>query len=463
MRQLPFTPQVQLTSAPLLNTAAAGPPKQIKRFTEVSNPIRKIGFYASLGFMFFRFSEAHQLLNMVLGINTFPLYIFGIPAIIGLILSGGVRRAFSMKCGWYWLGYLVWLVMCIPFSFWPGGSFGVVLSYVRTQWLTFFLIAGLVMTWRECWILINMLAVAGVVAVGTGKFFVTTSANSRIELTAGTYANANDYAALLILMVPFLALVMFTPRRNVLWRAGALFTLLYGGYLILATGSRGGLVGVIAAGLFVLVKLSMRARIMALAGFTVGGLFLVSVTSDTIVTRLTTVFSNADGGASESAQIRSQLFRFAVMDTITHPVFGVGPGQFGDFTGSQTRHTEGGNPGLWFQTHNTYLQVSAECGLPAFFFFAAALLSTLRLLSRIYAGTKRRVGESEELKKLNLSALCMLASFIGFGSAVFFLSFAYHFHLPAMTGIAMVMAQVAEHEFGIPVLRAGRVPAARPR
>src|SRR5438309_7502194 len=161
-----------------------------------------MGFYAALGFMFFRFSEAHQLLTVTLGFNTYVLYIFGLPAMAAVIMSGGLRRAFSFRCAWYWLGYLVWLVLCIPFSFWPGGSFGTVFPYVRYEWLTFFLIAGLVMTWKECWLLINMLAAAGFVAVASGKLFATKVANSRVELLVGTYANANDFAALVILMCP---------------------------------------------------------------------------------------------------------------------------------------------------------------------------------------------------------------------------------------------------------------------
>jgi O-antigen ligase len=429
---------------------------------ELSNPIRKMGFYAALGFMFFRFSEAHQILAFTLGLNLYVLYIFAIPAIVSLILSGGIRRAFSMRCAWYWLGYLGWLVMCIPFSFWPGGSFFTVLWYVRTEWLTFFLIAGLVMTWRECWIMLNMLALAGLVAVASGRFF-STGVESRVELAFGTYSNSNDFAALLILMVPFLALVLFTPRRSVLVRIAVVGPLIYGIYLILSTGSRGGLVATGLVAIYILAKLPMRLKLLAVAAFSVGGVLFVTALPRETFDRLMTVFSQVqvDSSAGESAQVRREILKHAAVDMITHPVFGVGPGQFGDYTGKETRHADGsGSPGLWYQTHNTYLQVGAEDGLPALAFFLAALGSTFRLLSRVYSRTLRPKA-TDEIRKLNLAAFCMLISMVGFCTAVFFLSFAYHFHLPAMAGIAMSLAQAAEHEFGIPMKGAGGLPGLR--
>jgi O-antigen ligase len=420
-----------------------------------------MGFYASLGFMFFRFSEAHQILSFALGFNTFILYLFGLPAIAAVLMSGGLRRAFSFKCGWYWLGYLVWLVLCIPFSHWPGGSFGSVLNYMRTAWLTFFLIAGLVMTWKECWILINMLAVSGVIAVVSGKVFAIRAANSRVGLAFGTYANANDFAALLILMCPFLALVVLTPKRNLILRAISFLALMYGLYLVLATGSRGGMVAIAVTAVYILAKVSMRVRVVALLGFGLAATILFTVLPSAIRTRLTTVFENTDVGASESATIRRELFKFAVVDTFTHPLFGVGPNQFGNYTGDQTHHQNGtDSAGLWFETHNTYLQVSAENGIPAFVFFCCALVSTFRLLNRTYKRTAG-AGAVKEVKKLHLAAFCMLVSMIGFCIAVFFLSFAYHFHLPAMTGIAMVLATAAEQEFGISLNPASIRPGLR--
>jgi len=409
-----------------------------------------MGFYAALGFMFFRFSEAHQFLAVTLGFNTYPLYVFGLPAIAAVLMSGGLRRAFSFRCGWYWFGFLVWLVIDIPFSFWPGGSFFVVLAYVRTQWLTFFLIAGLVMTWKECWLMINMLSLSGMVAVATGKLFAV-EGYTRMRLSVGTYGNPNDFAALLILMGPFIALQIFTPKRNLLVRVIAVPVLLYGLYLILATGSRGALVAIAIAAAYVLTKVSMRVRVGALLGFCAAGLVVTPVLPDSIRTRLTTVFANTDVGAAESASVRREILKEASLYTLTHPLFGVGPGQFGNYNGQQTHHREGSNdPGIWFETHNAYLQVSSECGIPALILFLAALISTFRLMNRIYKRTKGAAA-TKELKNLHMSVFYMLVSMIGFYVAVFFLNFAYMFQLPAMTGIAMVLATVAEQEFGIPM------------
>jgi hypothetical protein len=79
-----------------------------------------------------------------------------------------------------------------------------------------------------------------------------------------------------------------------------------------------------------------------------------------------------------------------------------------------------------------------------------ALGSSYRLIQRVFQRTKRRK-PSPELKKLNLAAFCMLVSMVGFCVAIAFVNFGYHFFVPALVGLAVVLTEVTEREFQIPL------------
>ena len=63
------------------------------------------------------------------------------------------------------------------------------------------------------------------------------------------------------------------------------------------------------------------------------------------------------------------LLKRSVSETISHPLFGVGPGQFPVRSWKRRKRKT-----TWFQwlgTHNSYTQVSSECGIPAFICYLA--------------------------------------------------------------------------------------------
>jgi O-antigen ligase len=56
--------------------------------------------------------------------------------------------------------------------------------------------------------------------------------------------------------------------------------------------------------------------------------------------------------------------------TARRPLFGVGPGQFASYTG------------LWRVTHNTYTELSSECGIPALILFLLVIRECFKNLAR---------------------------------------------------------------------------------
>src|SRR3954466_3825864 len=72
--------------------------------------------------------------------------------------------------------------------------------------------------------------------------------------------------------------------------------------------------------------------------------------------------------------------------TFSHPILGVGPGDFSFVSWDERKATTGAG-GESLVSHNTYTQISSETGLPGFFFFAATLVLSFRYAYRSYRDT----------------------------------------------------------------------------
>jgi len=213
----------------------------------------------------------------------------------------------------------------------------------------------------------------------------------------------------------------------------------YGFFLIFSTGSRGGLAALVLAYL-VFLYCSNAAR--RAAGLAVGAvalltvpLFLPALTRN----RLATVVGETNAEADESSESRTYLFQQSVRYTLQYPLFGVGPDQFSNFEGSESRSK--GLHGAWHATHCAYTQVSSECGVPALLFFAGGITSAVLLVVRLYRNAKRK-----GVQDIANACFCYLLGMAGYLAALAFLSNAYTFHLPAMIGLAISIAFAGTRE-----------------
>ncbi len=84
----------------------------------INNPARRMGLYFALAVVFLRYSLLHEVLAYFGGFNTRLLYVFSIPALLLLFGSNGLSRAFSSRTTKYWLLFIVWLFITVPFSYW---------------------------------------------------------------------------------------------------------------------------------------------------------------------------------------------------------------------------------------------------------------------------------------------------------------------------------------------------------
>jgi hypothetical protein len=423
------------------------------------DPGQKMALYALLPLLFFVMSSVHEALRVALHINLYPLYIFGIPALAGLVLSGGIQRAFRERAVLYWTGFCACFVLAVPFSSWRSSSALLVFYYFRTVYVVLLFVAGLTVSWRDCKLVMRTIAVAATAFVGVALVFKQVDNSGRSGLEFGSLQNSNDLAAVLILLLPFLLWFLFSSRWLVL-RLAACGMIVMGFYAILHTGSRGSLVALVVASFFYLWRATWRQRLGFLCLAPIAAATLLAVVPKSALNRITqfsqaaTIDDTIALAAAESTQSRMRLLRTSIEYTLHFPLFGVGPGQFLNYEG-QHDILPGLKRGMWHVTHNAYTQVSSECGIPAFLFYIAAIVASFRLLSRVYRQARARSDGGD----IRAMAFCLMLSMTGFCAAIVFLSLAYSVYLPVLSGLAVAVARAAPEEFRARSATAAASPA----
>lgn len=397
--------------------------------SSVRGALQSIGFNCALGYIFLRFSDLHEMIAAVSHVDTYLLYLFAPVALLAVILSGRLPYVFRQATARFWLGFAVWVTLAVPFSTWRGGSFAAVTSYLKVNFIMLLIVAALARTWRDCRKVIYTIAAAAVVDVIAAYVFLKPGAE-RLQLQwSGTIGNSNDLAAHLLLVLPFLLFVGLKPRVALPFRIVSFAVVAIGIFQILRTASRGALLALVASIFLLFIRGSAKQKLTVAAVAAVAMVSLAMLPSVTL-TRLLSFSrsSSTSEEAMESSDIRQYELQRSIIETFTHPLFGVGPSQFPSFEGRSVKGGQGG----WLETHNSFTQISSECGLPAIGLYVSALVSTFVLLSRI---RKNAVGRYA--REIRTAEFCIKIGLFAFTVAIFFVNFGYNFHIPAISGLVI--------------------------
>jgi O-antigen ligase len=424
---------------PLSTPAAREPFDESER----DNPLRKIAFYAGLGFIFLRLSILSELLLYTTHVNFYLLYIFAPPAILGALATGGIGRTLRSNAGKLWLAYFVWMIIGTPFSSWKGESTFLVLAYARFTLPMLFVAGGLAMNWKEIRLLFYTFAAAALVNLSTARLLSKTDAEGRTVLTAsGNIGNSNDLGAQLLLVLPFLLFVVLDRTRNIVLRLALVPLLAYGVWVVLGTASRGCMIALAAMFVFALFRATPGQRAATFAFGLVLAVTIPFLLSSNVRARLSTLFSekNMDAElaaeARESRDVREYVFKQSVKYTLMHPIFGVGVGQFSNYEGGES--LSAGNHGKWTVTHNFMTQISSESGIPALIFVLLSLGTAVLAVGRAY-----RMAKNRGFRDIENACFCFQLAMIGYVGSIVFLAQAYHYYLPTMVGFAIAISTVA--------------------
>jgi len=219
--------------------------------------------------------------------------------------------------------------------------------------------------------------------------------------TTGIVHNPNTLAFELTTMLILAVFAFFLVKGRWL-KAGLLLLAFADGAVILSTLSRSGFISLAAVLVFMFFKLTRSARVIAIVMMiaVLGGL--------AAQTNLVKRFERID-------EIKDvDRFRIAVIGINAakdNPLFGVGMGNFlRDFARYDTVNFRRPLP-----THDMYLDLSAQMGLPALLLYLAILWITWRRLRRMELRLKEAGEERSFLYIFNLAVQCFLVNLCVFG------------------------------------------------
>lgn len=177
--------------------------------------------------------------------------------------------------------------------------------------------------------------------------------------------------------------------------------------------SRGGLLGLVAAMLFVAARSHRRARNLTTVLVLLGG-FNLAYPHSPFWRFLDPNHSDIESSDNHRASWEASLRMIS-----DHPLTGIG---IGTFKSQMEKYRPAWYDGPPFMAHNAYLGVTAEMGIPCLPLFLGVLIATYVSLEKTYRN--RFVPPL-----LSQAAVGLQASLLGCAIAIFFFSAEYHEHL----------------------------------
>lgn len=279
----------------------------------------------------------------------------------------------------YWL----FMVATLPLAIYSGRALGVVKYFLPAVVL---LAAVLVCApTRQS---LRRLQLGTVLATAVYAAYVLlfgTSRSGRLDAGLGAY-DSNDMAALLGLMLPLALGLIRTERRWVrLAVAGAAVLFLLA---VIASGSRGGALGLGAGAIVYVLGLKSRRRFLGLGVLAVATL-LVWNFSPSFQERMSSLTNLEDDYNTTHEYGRKAVWKRGRQYIRENPIIGVGAGNFPDREGLYFAEAYSGlRGGKWSTAHNAYVQAFAELGILGGSLFVAILLYGVRHAWRLWRGVR---------------------------------------------------------------------------
>lgn len=423
-------------------------PAQIKPAGRASNSVQTLGFVLLCAFNLSGFANdwCLRLLGTKAYLSTITLVL--VPLV--WIFSGHALDGLRTKTGLLWTMFLGWMILAAPFSVWRAGSAAMLANYVPRAYLNFFYISTFVASLRKCrqWMYVQIAAGAALLltCAAFGKIGDDPS-DARFRIPDSLFfANANELAlALLLAICSFLFLL---HQRPLLSRIAGIVGIVIASCYAFRTGSRGCVIAASAmlVSLFLLSRSKLKFAGLGVALLGIALAIALGAESSPTLHRLSLIVSDgssepeaeSDLSSVASQQEREELFKSSLRYTIAHPLFGVGPDQFAAAVSEDAERT--GEHIAWLGTHNTYTQLSSECGLAALIFYVGVIALCIRSNLRLHRQTRGRP------LCQNIAALsqCLLAATVVFAASAFFFHMAYSAYLPIIAGSTVALERAAQ-------------------
>jgi len=412
-------------------------------------PLLKFSFYC---FCIFNLAYYSRFFEWQLWYLHVPLVTSSI-ALLGAAMEGKLLSTLGTKIGMCMAALTALYAINVPLSSWKAGSFQIFTqSWLKS--ITAFLIAGaLVTTVRHCRTSLNSIGFGA----GMGAVLVVWKGHivgGRLVMGAGTFGNSNEIAFDVLLGLPFLTLILVDGNSGKLKRLLAFCLIGASVVALLRSGSRAGLIGFVVLCFLLFLRTSVAGKAAMAFVAMVFVMLVMTVFPNSLKERYLSIVLGSDvkemavnnaearqlDEAVSSSAARRRLMMNAIKVSASHPLFGVGIGQFGTYM-SGVEKLEGLHSG-WQGTHNTYLQISSEAGTPALVVFLIMIWLSFKGLRSLYKRADLiAVPESREVANM---AFALNASLVAYAVCVFFDYVAYAATLPVLAGFTVALVQAGK-------------------
>jgi hypothetical protein len=328
-----------------------------------------------------------------------------------------------------------WQVLCIPFASYISGAFAVVMEKCVKALIVALLVGLVVDSIGQLRRLIFIQASS--VAFMTFVSVLIYKGGRMGGVLGGVFDNPNDLAMNIALNFPLCLMFLMLAKNPIVkfvWFAG-LLVMARG---LMLTYSRSGFLALGVALIFSLWEFGIRnKRYYLLAAAALCGLALLIVGPQSYGARIKSIFSNDVQVYGDAKEARMELLVKSLETTARRPLFGVGPGQFAAYTG------------LWHVTHNTYTELSSECGIPVLILFLLVMRECFRNLVRI-----RKTAVYAEDPDVRMYTSALWAGFASYLAGAAFASTAYQLFPYFMVGYTTALLRLCSDKPGSTTVKA---------
>ena len=345
---------------------------------------------------------------------------------MGTMVFGGHRKELSAALSMpeskrYLLFYLI-MIVGIPFASHRGLAFqGVFVTYIVNV-LFFVLLVSQVTSLQRLKSLVWVICISTVTYSVFGGLLQSGSGGDGRFQVSGSAFDANDTAYVLLSLFP-LCLYFIRFDDGMLKKLVAIAAVFSAIAVVLATGSRGGILGLGTVLLVLLltktggIKTSHKVFLVVMLAST----FLLMRDRIDVDRYLALSDVSSDYNVSSEGG-RIELWQSAVDLSLANPITGVGVECY-PFAHLRARQLAGESFLRWQYTHNSFLQVATEVGLAG---FAVFVLINLRSLFTFLRISRIRIEpEAREASEIRVLGGLMLLGFAGLLVSGFFLSQGY--------------------------------------
>ncbi|MCX6596156.1 MAG: O-antigen ligase family protein [Acidobacteria bacterium] len=414
--------------------------------------LQKIGYFALLFYVFFYLSRTLEISG--LGALKITLLLNLVWFAMALI-TGGVFSFFATRAGAFFTAFALWTLISLPFSVWRGGSVETVTSVFRSLSIMGAIVA-LTVTGKWALRMIYGIGIGMGAASVAAIFKGTVSARGRLAMDGGTLSDSNTLCLAVLMGMPMLWLMSRNARGTVGKLLPLCFvpTILYVAY---RTGSRAGMLALTVMLVLYFIRASGFKKMQMIALMVVG-VAVLATSSDRLLKRFATIpgLSSEQGPADDdeaaaegSTDGRTYLFLKSLEFTFYNPIVGVGPGQFQ--VAENAESVAQNRKAAWHVTHNSYTEVSSECGIPALVFFLGAVFSAFGATARV-AKMSVRPGD-KDAEDIRQGGIYLQMSLVTLMVGMFFLSLAYTGLIFIISGLAVALERAAKAEYMTPASR----------